>query len=581
MASQLSYADNISLQLKWKHQFQFAGYYAALSQGYYQQEGLNVTLLEAKPSISPIQTVLNHSAEYGVGTSHLLLSRNTGKPVVVLGVIFQHSPFALVTQATANIQSIQDLRGKKIMLEEEKGEISALLQSNHLAPDQYLSLKHSFNIQDFQQGAIDAMSVYTTDEPFYLQKHGIPYHIFTPQSAGIDFYGDNLYTTEDEIKRHPKRVAAFMRASFKGWQYAMSHTDEIIDLLIHQYHVKKNRDALKFEASTMQALMQTPLIPPGYMYQKRWKDIVHTYQDLGKLPKNFSLDGFLYLPKNNLWDTIWQFRWQIFAYTLGLLLLSLALYNQTLRITVRKRTHALHEANASKTRFLATASHDLRQPLNALNLFLSALIDNKSPEDHKRILQQAYQSSQNLSELLTTLLDISQLDAHAIKPNPSIISLANIFQEMTREFQQQAEQQGLQWRVHNNLTDAYIQTDHVLFNRILRNLISNALKYTQQGGILLAARQRQQHIQIEVWDTGCGIPKNKLQYIFTEFYQVHPHHTGIGLGLSITQRLSKALHHPLTIRSTLGKGSCFSVQATASSPPKHRQSNINSPHQTI
>ncbi|MBL4760466.1 MAG: ABC transporter substrate-binding protein [Mariprofundaceae bacterium] len=689
---QLSHADNISLQLKWKHQFQFAGYYAALSQGYYQQEGLNVKLLEAQSAQKNIQTVLNGQAEYGVGTSNLLLERYAGKPVVVLGVIFQHSPFALITQADSTIHNIQDLAGKTIMKEEGASEIEALLQSAKLFQNQYQTIPHSFNTQDFEDRLVDAITVYSTDEPFILQKHGVPYRIFTPRSAGIDFYADNLYTTEQELKLHPKRVEAFMRASFKGWRYAMANPDEIIDILIKQYHADKSREALQFEASTMQSLMETSIIPPGYMYQKRWESIIQSFQSLGKLPQNFNIDGFLYVPQTTIWTSLWEWRWQILGYGIGLLLLMLILYNQSLRMMVKKRTyelldsnhelnnifnnmheaifhintagaftrlspaithimgytpdalltqtlqsyclstekhqqllntyeqqtrlqdfkiqlkhkngshiwvsinahkhinqqgmhlgiegtlrditllqqaediilnekHAAQKANADKTHFLATASHDLRQPLNALNLLLSALIQTKDTSNQHDILQQAYQSSQNLSELLTTLLDISQLDVHAIEASYQNIAVETVLQQISQEFQHQVKQKGLQWRVHQSQQNLYIKTDLVLLKRMLQNLLGNALKYTQTGGILLAVRPRKTCVYIEVWDTGCGIPKNQLDLIFTEFYQVNKQQNlGLGLGLSIVQRLSMILSHPISITSTLDQGSFFCIQ---------------------
>lgn len=296
LASPSYAADAVTLQLKWTHAFQFAGYYAAIEQGYYKDAGLDVTLLEAAPGVDPVQQVLKGNAQFGVGTSSLLLSRQDGAPVVVLGVIFQHSPLVLVSRQTQSVQGVHDLHGKRIMLEPHSDELKAYLRLEGVEIGALHQLPHSFNPKDLIDGKVDAMSAYLANELYELNKAGLAYQVYTPRAVGIDFYGDNLFTTEQQIKDHPQRVAAFRAASVKGWQYAMKHPDAVINLIMARYSKANPRAFYVFEAQQMAPLLQAELIEPGYMNLDRWQHIAQTYAELGLLPNDVSLAGFLYDP---------------------------------------------------------------------------------------------------------------------------------------------------------------------------------------------------------------------------------------------------------------------------------------------
>ncbi|MFZ4540003.1 diguanylate cyclase domain-containing protein, partial [Propionivibrio sp.] len=146
-------------------------------------------------------------------------------------------------------------------------------------------------------GKVDAISAYVTNEPFFLDRVGFAYQTYTPRASGIDFYGDNFFTTQSEIKRNPAQVEAFRLASLRGWQYAMAHPEEIADLIIAKYSQQHPREFYLFEAQRMAQLMQTELIQIGYMNPGRWRHIADAYAGLGLLPRDFSLDGFLYDPQ--------------------------------------------------------------------------------------------------------------------------------------------------------------------------------------------------------------------------------------------------------------------------------------------
>lgn len=294
--------ETVTLQLKWTHAFQFAGYYAAQEKGFYREAGLNVRFLEAGPGIDPVESVLTGKAEFGVGTSNLLLARKAGKPVVVLAVVFQHSPLVLMARSTrpGATLDIRDLAGKRIMIEPQSDELIAYLKQEGVNPQKLIQIPHSFQPNDLIEGRVDAMSAYVSNEPYFLDKARFTYQTFTPRTAGIDFYGDNLFTTEKQLQTKPERVRAFREASLRGWQYAMEHPEEIATLLAERYPQRHSRDFYLYEAKHMAALLRTDLIEVGYMNRGRWRHIADTYADLGLLPRGYSLDGFLYEPNKSV-----------------------------------------------------------------------------------------------------------------------------------------------------------------------------------------------------------------------------------------------------------------------------------------
>lgn len=216
-------------------------------------------------------------------------------------------------------------------------------------------------------------------------------------------------------------------------------------------------------------------------------------------------------------------------------------------------------ASVSKTRFLASASHDLRQPLQALALFSALLRKRVTDPPLLEIIELMDNSMVALRELLDTLLDISKLEAGIIIPHILPVSIEEIFDRVVNEFQLQTTDKGLRLRIHHLFQ--YVHTDAALLMMVLRNLVGNAIRYTQQGGVLLACRQRGHQVLIQVRDAGCGIPAHELDNIFGEFYQVRnasrDRRQGLGLGLAIVARIAKLLGTEVRVRSREGRGSLF------------------------
>jgi len=275
--------DHVTLQLKWKHQFQFAGYYAALEKGFYRDAGLDVEIREGGPDVDAAKAMAAGEADFGVCTSGVLLDRAKGRDLVVLAVIFQHSAAIILVPRRAGIATVSELKGRRLMDTPGSDDIAAMLKREGVDYASLPRVTHNGNPHDLLDGKADAMIAYSTNEPFVLDRLGVPYQTFSPRAYGIDFYGDSLCTSAQQVRAHPERVRAFTVASLKGWQYALSHKEEIVDLILQRYSRQKSRDALLFEAIHTEALVQPDLIELGSQNQQRWRNIADTYRDLGML----------------------------------------------------------------------------------------------------------------------------------------------------------------------------------------------------------------------------------------------------------------------------------------------------------
>ncbi|GAA5187587.1 NahK/ErcS family hybrid sensor histidine kinase/response regulator [Ferrimonas gelatinilytica] len=249
--------------------------------------------------------------------------------------------------------------------------------------------------------------------------------------------------------------------------------------------------------------------------------------------------------------------------------------NETLEARVAERTSELAAANArlleaktaeeqanqSKTRFLAAVGHDLMQPLNAARLFTAALMQGGAlTEADRKSVANIAGSLKGAGEMLSDLLDISKLEAGTLAVNRRSVNLGTVLKPLTVEFEAMATAKGLQFS--HALRDLTIDTDPNLLRRIVQNFLTNALRYTDSGRILLACRKRGEQVEIQVLDTGCGIDTADVEEIFKEFRQLDRsgERTGLGLGLAIAEGIAQVLDHPLKVRSELGRGSLFSVQ---------------------
>ena len=322
--------DQVSMQLKWKHQFQFAGYYAALEQGFYRADGLDVTIREGGPGIDVAETVASSKADFGVCNASVLREWTVGRRLVVLAAIFQRSPAVILVTRRADIGSVSELRGRTLMDMPGSDEIAAMLKREGVDYAALPRVAHEGNPRDLLAGRADAMVAYSTNEPFVLEQLGASYRAFSPDDYGIDSYGDNLCASEAEVKAHPDRVAAFRAASIEGWAYALAHKEEAVDLILKTYSTKKSREALLFEAARTEMLVGRSAGHIGEQDPARWRRIAATYRKLGLLSDDT-------LPEALIWHgndgPLWRWLTPLLLVPAGLAIAALVAYRsrRTLR----------------------------------------------------------------------------------------------------------------------------------------------------------------------------------------------------------------------------------------------------------
>ncbi len=229
---------------------------------------------------------------------------------------------------------------------------------------------------------------------------------------------------------------------------------------------------------------------------------------------------------------------------------------------------AAQQANHAKTRFLAAASHDIRQPLQAMGMFVAVLANGEHSAANRKLIDRIQESLSATEQLLSSLLDVSKLEAGVVEPSVGSFPVADLLERLRAEFEPVARAAGLRFHVVSSRIG--LRADQALLERLLRHLLANAVRYTETGGVVLGCRRRGDQLRIEVWDSGSGIPEDQIPAIFREFHQLgnpsRDRRQGLGLGLAIVDRLAKLLEHPVYVRSTLHKGSVFAVEVPLAEP---------------
>lgn len=342
--------EKVRLQLKWFSSFQFAGYYMALEKGYYAESGLDVELIERDPAKNNILQVAEGAAEYGVADSAVLLYRAQGKPLKILASIFQHSPLVFISKKESGIFSPYEMKGKTLSYQRglDDAPLLATLKEANLNEADYRYAPLDFSSTEFIHGDVDVISAYLSDQPYFMKEQGVEINIINPLNYGIDFYGDNLITTQHELDSHPERAKAFLAASLKGWKYALEHKEETIAILRSRYGAKRSADHLAYEAKIIEQMMMPDMVVIGYSSIERFHRIAEIYQRIGKIDKSqaqVALDSLIYDPNK---DTRDYTRYLYISIALLLILASvivvLLLISRRLKRLVDEHTKHLSEA---------------------------------------------------------------------------------------------------------------------------------------------------------------------------------------------------------------------------------------------
>jgi len=348
----------VVVQIKWHHQFQFAGFYAAKELGYYQDVGLDVTIKERDVKHTVLDQVLSGQAQYGVADSTLVLHRLKGLPVVALLASYQYSPLVLITRAKDNILNPIQLKNKRVMygLNSDDSTLLALFKQFDLTIEDYQFVKVADPRSALENNEIDAYAGYITNQPYLHQESGLAVNIINPSNYGIDFIGDFVFTTEAYLALNSTEVAEFKQATIKGWQYALTNPEQVIDWIIHVYRAQRSLGALQNEARMSRRFFDQDLTKLGQIPQQRLQQSAQLYRDLNMVPNQSRLKGFQLMvqTKPSLVD------WRIVALSL---LMFTVLMSLLFRLR-RKITAGLNKISAlfSKTALLeAQYQHQIDQ----------------------------------------------------------------------------------------------------------------------------------------------------------------------------------------------------------------------------
>lgn len=563
----------VTVQLNWLHQFEFAAFYAAIEQGYYRSAGLDVKIIEGGPKTDVVDVVVNNRADFGVANSSIVLEHAQGRPVVALAALMQHSAFALLAKRDRGIDNVADLDGKVVSCARHAcDEIRAYLRASglHDGHVRYVPLKSSVVDENFAHS--DATDIFVSNQGFQIRGREDQYILLTPRSAGIDLYGDILFTTGKQIDNSPEVVAAFRAATLNGLQYAMKHQNELVDLILARYNSQnKSREHLAYEATKLFDLTRPDLIEPGYMSLGRWQHVRDTYAGLGMLSPEYPVEKMIYRPDTGDWPE-WLL-WLIAGLSValmasGLLSLYLRRINRQLQDEMTLRIKAEVASQADKESFLrfveqasSLVAHELRTPLAVLQAHLGVVELKMNPDSTSN-------TSSNLNAMKGALNRLTEL----LEKNLSQIFASTSFQSGDKqiEINQAIEKIVTYHRVvlpqsriqfHHGPKGIYVQIAQEMFDTAMINLLENAAKYSAPNtAIEVSVAEQDDFVMIEVANTTESPIQDAPETLFAKHARGSSVNNipGTGVGLHLVRLIAETHGGEACIRTD--ESNRFSVQ---------------------
>lgn len=582
-----SQTDTIKVQLIYKHQFQFAGFYAAIHKGFYQDVGLNVALLLPNGEAGSTTQLLAGESHIGIGSHGLVKKRVDGAPIILLASIFQHSPQALITSDNSGINNIKDLAGKRVMIEKHAIDLLAFMADEGLNDGMIVEIPYDYNVYNLIDNKVDAMSVYLTDNTYLLDALKFPYRIISPLSGGIDFYGDSIFTTEDYYLNNSEKVKSFIDATIKGYNYALDNKQEIINLIIEQYDADLSKDHLLYEANKMEDFIARDIVEIGHINEGRWRYTLDVYKKLNLVDKNSSLDGFFlsdydrnYLKRIPIETIILYLTILVILVVVALIYVTNSIkLKQQLRKSLELEKHLKH-ANDTKDQLISIIAHDLKNPFSGI-ISLSSLVlldlDSINREELKNSLRLIRNSAEDAYQMLKNLLEWVLIQQDGIMVRARIVPLLKEYAHIFDVYKEQAQSKKINFELDIHPEHRLFVDPHML-EVIVRNILTNAIKFTNEQGSIWVTTYKKHHksktphttnLVLEIKDTGVGISEENISRILAgELLESTPgtnKEKGTGLGLTLCREFVAANKGELHISSEIGIGSVFSIELPTSS----------------
>ncbi len=550
-------SEQVSIYLNWTDQFQFAGYYAAVEKGYYQEAGFDVKLIKGWKEYF-VDSVLSAPSSYGVGQGGMLITHARFDEITVLAAIFQQSPLALITLKSNGINILKDLEGKDIV---GGTELKSMLLSAGV--DISLVKIHGFtaNFDELINGKYDAVSYYITDWYKMPGKDSLMFNTFRPIEYGINFYGECLFTSRVEVKNNPDRALKIREATIKGWEYAIENPDEVVDLILVKYNSGLTRQELQYESqSIIHSLILPPFYDVGDMQKSKWEQISKAMLSLGVINYKPDLNGFIYSTSKAL-----EVQTKQLLRILAIVIIStvfifilLIVYNRQLKNAVASRTRILEKTNSELDRFVYSVSHDIRSPLSSIQGIVNLM--RVDPDGIKKYIDLVESSVKRLESFTGEILNYSRNSRTKVASKS--IDFTSILDKTMASLEFSDKEASVKFNKEINCDESF-HSDPWRLEVILNNVISNAIKYRNQKRedqfVSIKAKTENKTLNISIEDNGIGIDKHHLDNIFDMFYRATEDSQGSGLGLYIVYETVKLLKGQIEITSTLNMGTKVSI----------------------
>lgn len=564
---EVSSSQKVVLQLSWLNQFQFAGYYVAKEMGFYKDVGLDVEIKEFNNSVNLSTIIEKKEADFAVGRSSLLIDKSNGKDIVALGAIFQQEPMMLLVRDDMQINSVKDLRNKRIMMTNDAKDTAsnmAMLFSNGLTQKDVQIIPHSFNVDDLINKKTDAMASYVSNEPIKMAEQGIGYKIFHPKDYGFLFYSDILFTSSKFIQNNPKVTKDFYEATIKGWKYAFENISYSAEI-IQKYYNTQNKSLIQLikEGEILKKLAYSENGTIGYLSSNQLSDIVKVYKVMGLVSKDIDLDAFIYeynhpkefaftLNHNDIFHLSIIFVLVVIILVFILLFISLRnswlLTQSSLNKKIAYQKEEIDKQNklimvqskiAAIGEMLSNIAHQWRQPLNIISLSTakietSVLLGNKmNQEEFLKIGDEINRQAQYLSQTIDDFRNYFNSNIEKVAP----FHLQDMFKklnELTKE-----SFTGNQIEMVVTINDCVVTSNESLLMQSLVNIYNNAKDAIVESQALyryffLDVKCNKKSLVITLKDSGGGIDKEIISKIFEPYFTTKHKSQGTGLGLYIT-----------------------------------------------